>query len=64
MINKGFLKINWLRWFVYSDMNSRLYFYRNFYDFLFFGEIDIFYVIFYFDFSKIDKFGGFEIRLV
>lgn len=60
--NKGPLKINRLRWFAYSDTNSRLYFYRNPHDFLPLGEIDISHATFYFDPSKTDKPGGFEIR--
>lgn len=62
--NKGPLKINRLRWFAYSDTNSRLYFYRNPHDFLPLGEIDISHATFYFDPSKTDKPGGFEIRSV
>lgn len=61
--SKGLLKFNRLRWFVYSDTNSRLYFYRNPHDFLPLGEIDISHATFYFDASKTDKPGGFEIRL-
>lgn len=60
--NKGPLKIHRLRWFAYSDTNSRLYFYRNPHDFLPLGEIDISHATFYFDPSKTDKPGGFEIR--
>lgn len=60
--NKGPLKINRLRWFAYSDTNSRLYFYRNPHDLLPLGEIDISHATFYFDPSKTDKPGGFEIR--
>lgn len=60
--NKGPLKINRLRWFAYSDTNSRVYFYRNPHDFLPLGEIDISHATFYFDPSKTDKPGGFEIR--
>lgn len=60
--NKGPLKINRLRWFAYSDTNSRLYFYRNPHDFLPLGEVDISHATFYFDPSKTDKPGGFEIR--
>ena len=62
--NRGPLKTNRLRWFVYSDTTSRLYYYRNPHDFLPLGEIDISHATFYFDPSKTDKLGGFEIRLV
>ncbi|XP_061168214.1 TBC1 domain family member 2B-like [Saccostrea echinata] len=60
--NKGPLKSTRLRWFAYSDTNSRLYYYRNPHDFLPLGEIDISHATFYFDASKTDKPGGFEIR--
>jgi hypothetical protein len=60
--NKGLLRFNRLRWFVYSDTNSRLYYYRNPHDFLPLGEIDIAHATFHFDASKTDKPGGFEIR--
>lgn len=61
--SRGILKTVRRRWFVFSENNCKLYYYRSPQDFIPLGEIDISQASFYFDVTNKEKEGLFTISI-